>query len=174
MAHRREGTDASSVTTMDANIIRRPDEDQLANVAAVKQAIGNHHDIRVGDEDLWILGGEVHVAVDGRALVVVPVGFTTDGASVPAIAQVITGWDPWEPPQRWAGVVHDWLYHQVDYTRRQSDQVFKSLLRSERAGAVKTELMYRAVRWFGGPAYRRNQRWGWQSKIFRSNDTTNG
>ena len=157
-----------------AKITQLPAEEMLGNVAAVKAHLvlnegltGPDTEILPGDEDLWILGQELIVLVDEAQEVVVQVGFTTDGASIPELAQTLTSWDPWEPPQRWAGIAHDWLYHQRGYDRRRADKVFRAILRSKDAGLVKTTLMYRAVRLFGRKAYERNQRWGWRSKIYR-------
>ena len=43
-------------------------------------------------------------------MVTVPLGFTTDLASIPTAVERLTVWRPFEGPQRWAGTVHDWLY----------------------------------------------------------------
>ena len=34
----------------------------------------------------------------------------------------LTGWKPWEDPQRWAGVVHDWLYSQPGISKSHADE----------------------------------------------------
>jgi hypothetical protein len=88
-----------------------------------------------GDDRFWILGDPLVVEVGDGERIEVPVGFTTDGASVPTWAQKVTGWDPWVDPQRWAGVVHDWLYSQPGVSKSYADAVFRALLASDgRAG----------------------------------------
>lgn len=155
---------------IEAELTHIPDEGQLARVSEVKAYLGDT-DIRDGDDELWILGEELRVVItdgDDGEEVVVPVGFTTDGASVPGFAQVLTGWKPFERPQRWAGVTHDWLYCQPGYERKRADRVFRAVLVAEAAGWFRHTVMYLAVRWFGADAYRRNQRWGPDAKIFRA------
>lgn len=93
-----------------------------------------------GDDRFWILGDPLVVEV-GEDRIEIPVGFTTDGASVPGWAQRITRWKPWEGPQRWAGIVHDWLYSQPGVSKRHADDAFRAVLRSEGAGWLRRELM---------------------------------
>ena len=57
----------------------------------------------------------------------------------------MTGWEPWQDPQRWAGVVHDWLYSQPGVSKSHADAVFRALLASEGASSWKRKLMYAAV-----------------------------
>jgi hypothetical protein len=137
---------------MEARIVQRPA--RFDRVDRVKQAVGQP--VLPGDDRFWILGDPLVAEVDGTRIEV-PVGFTTDGASVPPWAQVVTRWDPWADPQRWAGVVHDWLYTQPGITKDYADDVFKALLRSEGAGWLKANAMYLAVKVGGGAAYRRDQ-----------------
>jgi hypothetical protein len=135
-----------------ARIVERPT--RFDRVDRVKRAVGQP--VLPGDDRFWILGGRLVVQVDGQ-LIEVPVGFTTDGASVPRWAQSLTGWAPWDDPQRWAGIVHDWLYSQRGVTKSHADNVFRAVLVAEGAGPVKRKLMYAAVVVGGGPAYRANQ-----------------
>ena len=109
-----------------------------------------------GDDRFWILGDPLIVQAGGERIEI-PTGFTTDGASVPAWAQRLTGWQPWEDPQRWAGIVHDWLYTQKGFPKSRADKIFRSVLTSEGAGWLKRRLMYLAVVVGGGPAYRADQ-----------------
>jgi hypothetical protein len=109
-----------------------------------------------GDDRLWILGSPLVVEVNGR-IHEVPTGFTTDGASIPKWGQWFTGWDPWEEPQRWAAIVHDWLYCERDVIKEYSDKVFREVLRSEGSNWWQREIMFFAVRVGGGPAYRTDQ-----------------
>jgi hypothetical protein len=125
---------------MQAEIVERPTH--FDRVDLVKEAAGQ--EVLPGDDALWILGEDLVVEVDGERIVV-PAGFTTDGASVPGWAQWLTGWGPWEEPQRWAAIVHDWLYHQEGTSKWYSDQVFRALLEAEGASAFKSTVMFLAV-----------------------------
>jgi hypothetical protein len=140
---------------LEATIVSRPEH--FDRVDRVKAVVGEK--LLPGDERFWILGEPLVVDVDGERIEI-PTGFTTDGASVPGWAQRITSWKPWEDPQRWAGIVHDWLYTQPGVTKRHADNVFRAVLASEGAGWWKRKLMYSAVVIGGGPAYRANQERG--------------
>lgn len=139
---------------MRASILERPDT--FDRVDRVKWAV--NQPVIPGDSRLWILGSPLIVEVDGQAYTV-PKGFTTDGASIPSIGEVLTGWGPWNPPQRWAAICHDWLYC-VNVTKRFADSVFRAVLQSEHATWYQTNAMWLAVTLFGGPAYRSDQKEG--------------
>ncbi len=141
-----------------ASIISRPTDDQFARVDQVKIAVGDTP--LPGDERFWILGVPLEVRVDNTEDVVVVKGFTTDGASVPDWAQRLTGWEPWADPQRWAGIVHDWLYAQRGYGRHRADRVLRAVLASEGADWLRRHVMYLAVRIGGGDAYAATQQRG--------------
>lgn len=90
--------------------------------------------------------------------VVVPVGFESDGASVPRIMWPIIG-----PPMRGryltAAIVHDYLCNKSKaancYTLRAiADVTFLYLLKQSGVGFVKRSAMYLAVRWWGRFTYR--------------------
>ena len=139
-----------------AKIVERPA--RFDRVDRVKAAVGQP--VLPGDDRFWILGDPLIVQVGEEERIEVPVGFTTDGASVPTWAQRLTGWEPWVDPQRWAGVVHDWLYSQPDVSKSHADRVFRALLASEGASTWKRDLMYAAVVVGGWFAYRDDQRRG--------------
>ena len=126
-------------------------------VDRVKAVVGE--EILDGDDRFWILGEPLFAEVDDDVIEVV-VGFTTDGASVPRWAQRVTRWKPWEDPQRWAGIVHDWMYSTRGVEKRHADRVFHAVLVSERAGWLKRKLMFAAVVIGGGPASAANQQRG--------------
>lgn len=136
-----------------AKIVERPA--RFDRVDRVKEAVGQP--VLPDDDRFWILGGRLVAQVGVREWIEIPVGFTTDGASVPRWAQELTGWAPWADPQRWAGIVHDWLYSQRGVAKSHADNVFRAVLVSEGAGRWKRKLMYIAVVLGGGPAYRANQ-----------------
>jgi hypothetical protein len=135
-----------------AKVISKPE--RFDRVDRVKAAVGQ--EILPGDDRFWILGDPLVVQV-GDEQIVIPTGFTTDGASVPGWAQRITMWNPWDDPQRWAGIVHDWLYAQRGVSKARADEIFRAVLVSEGAGWLRRKLMYAAVVVGGGPAYRSNQ-----------------
>ena len=135
-----------------ARIISKPE--RFDRVDRVKAAVGEAPE--PGDDNFWILGDPLRVHV-GDELIEIPTGYTTDGASVPRWAQRVTGWKPWDDPQRWAGIVHDWLYTQPGVSKSHADSVFRAVLASEGADWLRRKLMYAAVVVGGGPAYRSNQ-----------------
>jgi hypothetical protein len=135
-----------------ARIISKPE--RFDRVDRVKAAVDEVPE--PGDDDFWILGDPLVVQV-GDELIEIPTGFTTDGASVPGWAQRVTGWRPWDDPQRWAGIVHDWLYAQPGVSKSHADNAFRAVLDSEGADWLRRKLMYAAVVVGGGPAYRSNQ-----------------
>lgn len=140
---------------MKAHIHSRPNT--FDRVDRIKWALG--HPVLKGDHKLWIIGGPLLYEVDSvhRA---VPPGFTTDGASVPRIGQILTGWSRWDEPQRWAAIVHDALYAEHGVAKSYADLAFRALLDSEGASWWMRTVMYAAVRVGGGPAYRSGQRAG--------------
>jgi hypothetical protein len=141
---------------MQARIVQRPET--FDRVDRVKEVVGQ--EILPGDDRLWILGQPMRFVVDDADYITVPKGFTTDGASVPTIGQWLTGWGPWEEPQRLPAIAHDWLYTQPGVRKRRADSAFHCLLRSEGAGWWERSVMYLAVVVGGGPAYRADQRSG--------------
>ena len=89
----------TGVEMLSARIVERPA--RFDRVDRVKAAVGQP--VLPGDDRFWILGDPLVAQVDGGERIEVPVGFTTDGASVPDWAQTLTGWEPWEDLKRWAG-----------------------------------------------------------------------
>lgn len=139
---------------MQARILRYPE--YFDNVARIKELV-THEPVLPGDEDAWMLGSPLIVEINEIEQATVPIGFTTDGASVPPWAQVCTGWQKWEDPQRYPAIVHDWLYCKPGVAKRHADAVFHALLRSEGANLFQAWVMYLAVIIGGGWAYRADQ-----------------
>jgi hypothetical protein len=84
----------------------------------------------------------------------IPAGFHCDGASIPALAWQMT-YSPFAPDVMRAAVVHDWLYHaheddDGDDRRRHADDVFYEILTQDGVSKLKREVMWAAVRNFGG------------------------
>ena len=138
-----------------AEIISRPPH--VDRVDRIKQALGR--EVLPEDHRFWILGEPLVVRV-GDETITIPRGFTTDGASVPDWAARITSWDRWEDPQRWAGIVHDYMYGIAGVTKSHADNAFRAVLAAEGAGWFKRKMMFAAVVLGGGPAYKKSQRTG--------------
>lgn len=90
---------------------------------------------------------------------VVPRGYDTDLASVPRVPGVY-----WRVGNTavLAAIVHDYLYEfdPHGWGRKVADQVFLEAMTAEEDPPAATTrwIMYRAVRMFGGPAWRRYRR----------------
>ncbi len=78
--------------------------------------------------------------------IVVPKGFVTDFASVP---RLFWAFIPPDGSYTAAAVVHDYLYHTQERSRKESDLIFLEAM--EVLGVVwwKRKVMYRSVRMFG-------------------------
>lgn len=144
---------------MRALIVRRPTT--FDRVDRVKRVVGEP--VLVGDDRLWILGETMEIFVntpEAHTVITIPAGFVTDGASVPYLAQVLTGWKPWDEPQRWAAIAHDWLYCDPKCFKSTADRIFRAVLVAEGSSRFRAWIMYLAVKFFGGQAYREDQRIG--------------
>lgn len=90
--------------------------------------------------------------------VIVPAGFETDFASVPRpFWSFISPTGDHGP----AAVLHDWLYWEQEragVTREQADEIFLEVMAAHGVLLSKRRAMYRAVRIFGGSAWRKNAR----------------
>lgn len=81
----------------------------------------------------------------------VPVGFVTDGASVPRIFWSIFPHDGGTFP---AAIIHDWEYqHSLD-TRRKVDRRFLANMKALGLGWIHRHTIYRAVRIGAGRTWR--------------------
>ncbi len=102
------------------------------------------------DGDTWLVYEPFIYDSIWAGLLTVPALQTTDFNSIPRFLWSIL------PPARYAeaGVVHDWAYRTGSLTRKLADDVFLEILTILRAPAWKRYAMYRAVRMFGGGAYR--------------------
>jgi hypothetical protein len=84
--------------------------------------------------------------------VVVPEGFETDFASVPRLplAYLLAG----NTGHR-AAVIHDYLYATQPVSRSMADGIFRRALSDDGEPWWRAQIMYAAVRLFGGPAWSR-------------------
>lgn len=88
--------------------------------------------------------------------IVVPKGFVTDYASIPRLFQLFLSK---LGRHREAAVVHDYLYSaDTEYkniTRKEADVIFSDAMQDKQVPGWKRATMYRAVRLFGGGAFRK-------------------
>jgi len=96
-----------------------------------------------------IHGGKYHV----------PVGFRTDGASIPRFAWITTG-TPYDPRHIRAAVFHDYLYMTGETSRRVADGCFRHVLWLDGVGPYQRGKMFWALRLLGWIAWRRYRRQG--------------
>ena len=95
-----------------------------------------------------------YVDEDSKESVLVPIGFVTDGGSIPPMAYSIIG-SPWRGKYVEAVIIHDWECFLADTLkkRKKADKKFKKLLGILKVSFWKRELMYRGVRvgaWLNG------------------------
>ncbi|MGI9556417.1 MAG: DUF1353 domain-containing protein [Solirubrobacterales bacterium] len=85
----------------------------------------------------------------------VPQGMTTNFASVPRAAWWFAA--PWGKHGH-AAVVHDAGYWLQKRSRKEYDDIFLEGMAVLGVGRAKRRIMFLAVRWFGGPAWRNSAR----------------
>ena len=78
--------------------------------------------------------------------IIVPRGFITDFASVPRAFWIVL---PPDGKYTAAAVVHDFLYHIQDRSRKECDLIFLEAMEVLEVSWIKRKSMYRAVRLFG-------------------------
>jgi len=87
-------------------------------------------------------------------LLAVPLGFLTDGASIPSFAWSCVG-GPFSGRYVKPAILHDFLYAVHLYSRRQSDLIFLEALKVCGVSRLKRQLMFHAVRFGGSCAYKK-------------------
>lgn len=99
------------------------------------------------DDQTWKLAHPLVYQSDIAGLITVPDGFVTDFASVPRIpiAYTLAG-----DTAHAAAVVHDYLYGNPSVKRRVADAVFKEAMAVSGVPWWRRQLMWSAVRVFGG------------------------
>lgn len=87
-------------------------------------------------------------------IIKVPAGFIFDFASIPKFLWFLPSWAKFSK----ASVLHDWLYHIQDRTRKEADDIFYEAMlvswRNHRLGALLAYIERLAVRLFGWVAWR--------------------
>ena len=83
----------------------------------------------------------------------IPRFFTWNGASIPRAFWTTTG-SPFMPQFERASIIHDWFYSNHKTSRKKADEIFLDILEEDGVGWYTRHKMYRAVRMFGGKAWR--------------------
>ena len=100
----------------------------------------------------WRLCNELAFEFNG-SLYVVPLGFVTDGASIPRIYR----WR-FSPLGQWvrAATIHDWIYRTPDVaiSRHDADKIFFAAMKQDSVSRWTRNVMYRAVQLFGRSSYK--------------------
>ena len=78
----------------------------------------------------------------------IPVGFISDGASIPRPFWPFT-YPPFHPKVITGAAVHDYLYRYKKVRRIDADTLASEIWEDHGAGAIRTFLMYFAIRFFG-------------------------
>ena len=86
----------------------------------------------------------------GGVRVTVPMGFTTDGASIPRLLWRLCG-HPFEAPRIYAAIRHDWHYSGGDpsVNRKDADRIYRSDMLALGVGPWKARVEYLALRLCG-------------------------
>jgi len=90
---------------------------------------------------------DVHVAYRGYRFTI-PSGFKYDGASIPGLFWSVLGVHPFHHKVFYAALIHDYLYRRG--YRGIADKCFRSQLKEDGCNLYQRQLMYLAVRLFGG------------------------
>ena len=88
-----------------------------------------------------------------NVVIVVPAGFVTDFASTPRAIWAVL---PPTGQYQLAAVVHDFLYWDQGCTREQADGLLRVAMFESRVKPLERDLMWQAVRRFGGTAWEGN------------------
>ncbi|MCS3766152.1 hypothetical protein HNP12_000191 [Aeromonas hydrophila] len=104
------------------------------------------------DDLNWELHEDYYVKTS-KVSFIIPAGFITDLASVPKIV-----WNLYPPFGLYTGaaVAHDYLYRnpKMRMTREEADSVFLEVMHQANVRKAKAQLMFVAVRAFGGSSFK--------------------
>jgi len=119
------------------------------------------------DVAVWLNGGKrwslvfpftYHIGSKrSNKIISVPIGFTTDFASIPKFLWFLPYWAKFSK----ASVLHDWSYQKQDRTRKEADDIFLEAMlvswHNHRRGKLLAHIEYWAVRLFGWVAWERKK-----------------
>ena len=123
------------------------------DVAAAHESFQPPLIVRYDDGRNWTVMEEF-VYVSPRIALRIPVGFSTDFASIPRLI-----WR-WMPPTDWRigkpSIIHDFLYRTpaMLFTRQQADHELREAMKCVGANAFDRNAVYWAVRAGGGSAWK--------------------
>jgi len=103
-----------------------------------------------GESDSWIVCQDFSYICNDGEEVIVTKGLRTDLASTPRIV-----WNIFPPFGLYIGaaIVHDALYTRQTFDRAKSDGIFLEAMKTEDVSWLTRQIIYRAVRIFGGFAW---------------------
>lgn len=87
----------------------------------------------------------------------IPQGYSYDGASIPRLAWAIIT-TPFDPSVMLPALCHDYLYLNHQVNKETADKIFHQLLLDNGVGEKTATVMYNAVKFFGGNAYKNNDK----------------
>lgn len=89
--------------------------------------------------------------------IIIPIGFKSDGASIPRLAWSIIG-SPWTGKYKYAVVIHDYLTATQTTTRREADRIFLDAMKVLNVSRWKRRVIWLAVRLFGWSTWRKHKK----------------
>jgi hypothetical protein len=109
----------------------------------------------IDNKDILILNNElIYYDPRSKQLIIIPIGFESDGASIPQFMWSIVG-HPFQKNVRPAAILHDYLYRNKLFTRKRCDQIFYDAMRYETVSYFKAQSFYISVRNFGKLSYKK-------------------
>lgn len=106
--------------------------------------------VEVLTDETFILTSDFYVNLECVQEVCIPEGFITDFASVPRVPIIYLAVGN---KGHKAAVLHDWLYHTKQFSRKTADAYFYHALREAGVNHFYAWSMYSAVRLAGGKYY---------------------
>lgn len=108
----------------------------------------------------WQLTADLPVVIE-EGQFTIPKGFKSDLASIPRLLRILPGMDCYECGIN-GPVVHDWGYQHggslsssITVSRKRTDDLLRTLCRTDGVGRVRAFVVWAAVRGFGWLAWRR-------------------
>jgi len=85
--------------------------------------------------------------------ITIPVGFETDGASIPRALWSVIG-HPFNGKHVRAATLHDYLYRTQKFSKAKCDKLFLEAMDADDVSWLRRHLMYWGVKFFGSAAYK--------------------
>jgi hypothetical protein len=115
-------------------------------------------DEQIGATRGWLRRGVVPETENKRVFIDVPANYITDLASIPQVVQSLI---PVNGPYSKAAVIHDFLYTYNIVSKTFADDVFYEAMGVLNVGWLKKRVVYNAVKFFGGAAYKDQRVYDW-------------